>query len=134
MRILFFIGLLSFSTSVFGQVPDQSIFEPEGLNTPEIQPEFPGGLAKLYGLLQSKMKYPKDARKAGVEGKVFVSFMIEKDGRVSPENVIVLVGLHPSIDAEAVRVVKLIPPWKPGRQDGVPVRVKMILPLTFKLG
>ena len=94
-------------------------------------PEFPGGIDAMTGFVASNIKYPQDAIDEGKEGRVFVSFVVEKDGWVS--NVKVLKGVCESIDEEAARVVRGMPRWKPGMKDGKPARVSFQLPVTFKL-
>jgi periplasmic protein TonB len=92
-----------------------------------------GGYPDFYKFLSSNIKYPKEARKSKVEGKVFVEFIVERDGTISPENVRVLKGVHESLDAEAVRVIKMSPQWVPGNQKGKAVRTRMVMPLNFSL-
>ena len=81
--------------------------------------------------LSSNIKYPEEAKEKGISGRVFIQFVIEKDGSVS--NVKVMKGIGGGCDEEAVRVVKAMPKWKPGKQKGKPVRVNYILPVSFKL-
>lgn len=77
------------------------------------------------------MKYPSYAKKNGIEGQVLVVFIVEKDGSIS--NAEVSWGVDPSLDQEALRIVNKMPKWKPGRQNGVAMRVKYCLPITFML-
>lgn len=97
----------------------------------EQMPEFPGGAEKMMKYLSENIKYPEEAKEKGISGRVFLSFVIEKDGSVS--NVKVAKGIGKLCDDEAVRVVKAMPKWKPGMQKGKPVRVNYMLPITFKL-
>lgn len=97
----------------------------------EQKPTFPGGDAALYKWLGNQIMYPSDAAEEGIQGKVIVSFVIEKDGSIT--NVQVVRKKHPSLDAEALRVVKKMQKWTPGRNNGQIVRVKYNLPVTFKL-
>ena len=97
----------------------------------EVQPSFPGGVSALMAWLGENIQYPKVAEENGIQGRVVVSFVVEKDGSVS--DVKVTRGVDPSLDKEALRVVSSMPNWNPGMQDGEPVRVKYNLPLTFKL-
>ena len=97
----------------------------------EQKPSFPGGEAAMYKWLNSQIVYPAAASEEGVSGKVIVAFVIEKDGHVT--NVQLARKKHPALDAEALRVVKKMPKWTPGRNNGAPVRVKYNLPVTFKL-
>jgi len=100
-------------------------------DNPEVQPRFPGGQSALIDYLAANVKYPKDAQKAGVEGRVVVSFIVEKDGKIN--DVKVVKSVHKSLDKEATRVVKAMPKWTPGSLNNKPVQVKYNLPVTFKL-
>lgn len=97
----------------------------------EQKPSFPGGDAAMMKWLGENIIYPAAAAEEGVSGKVTIQFVVERDGSVS--NVKVARGKHPALDAEAVRVVKKMPKWTPGRNNGQPVRVTYLLPVTFKL-
>jgi bla regulator protein blaR1 len=97
----------------------------------EDMPEFPGGTKELINYLSNNIKYPEEAKKNQVQGKVFVSFVVEKNGEVN--NVSVLRGIGSGCDKEAVRVVEMMPKWEPGTQNDKPVRVKYNLPINFKL-
>lgn len=95
------------------------------------KPEFPGGESALYDYLSSHINYPAQAAEEGVQGRVIVQFTITKTGKI--ENVSVVRGRHPALDKEALRVVKSMPNWTPGRQDGRAVNVQHTLPITFRL-
>ena len=97
----------------------------------EEMPEFPGGVEALMDFVGKNVKYPEEAKEKEISGRVFVSFVIEKDGSVS--NVKVLRGIGGGCDEEAVRVIKGMPKWKPGIQKGKPVRVSYMMPINFKL-
>ena len=97
----------------------------------DVMPEFPGGVNALMSYLSENITYPEQAKKDGVHGKVFISFVIEKTGKVN--NVKVLRGIGEACDAEAVRVVKSMPDWKPGLSEGKPVRVQYNIPIKFAL-
>lgn len=97
----------------------------------EVMPEFPGGMEKFMEYLSGNIKYPEEAKEKNISGKVFIRFVIEKDGSIN--DVQVLRGIGGGCDEEAVRVVKGMPKWKPGMQKGKPVRVSYNLPLSFKL-
>ena len=97
----------------------------------EQMPQYAGGQAALMEYMKNSLKYPKDAAAQKVEGRILVSFIVEKDGSLS--DVKATKAIFPSLDAEAVRVVKEMPRWTPGRQRGVVVRVKYVLPITFRL-
>ena len=97
----------------------------------EQQPAFPGGQGALLSWLSQNIHYPAVAEENGIQGRVVVSFVVEKDGSIS--NVQVVRGVDPSLDKEAARVVKSMPKWTPGKQNGQAVRVKYNVPVTFKL-
>ena len=113
------------------EVIEDEVVEQEVFTIVEEMPDFPGGTAKLAEYLQKNIKYPQMARESGIQGRVFVNFVVEPDGSVS--NVKVLRSLGGGCDEEAMRVVKSMPKWKPGKQRGKPVRVSYILPVNFKL-
>jgi protein TonB len=91
-----------------------------------------GGMAAFYKYVGDKMKYPPQARRMGIDGKVFVEFVINKDGSIS--DVKAVKGIGAGCDEEAVRVVQSAPAWSPGKQRGKPVKQRMVLPITLKLG
>ena len=99
--------------------------------TVQEMPEFPGGLSSLADYLRENIKYPQLAQESGIQGRVFVSFIVETDGSVS--NVSVLRSVGGGCDEEAVRVVKAMPKWKPGKHEGKTVRVSHVLPINFIL-
>ncbi len=97
----------------------------------EEMPEFPGGEAALRSYIAKAIVYPTVAQENGIQGKVFVTFVVNKDGSVS--NAKIARGVDQSLDTEALRVVATLPKWKPGKQRGVPVRVSYTVPISFKL-
>lgn len=97
----------------------------------EEKPEFPGGEAAMFQWISKNVKYPEIAKENGVQGKVFVQFVISKEGKVT--DVQVVRGVDPSLDKEAIRVIQSMPAWKPGKQRGKPVKVSFQLPINFKL-
>lgn len=97
----------------------------------EEMPEYPGGQAAMLKFLQDKISYPAIAAENNIQGRVIVGFIVERDGSVS--DVKVERGVDPSLDKEAVRVVKLMPKWKPGKQTGKPVRCRFRIPVQFRL-
>ena len=116
------------------QTTDSTQTESDGIsvfNLVEKQPEFPGGEQALLDYIGSNVHYPKKARKKNIQGTVYISFIVEKDGKVS--TVRVLRGIGGGCDEEAVRVVSSMPAWKPGYQRGKPVRVQFNLPIRFIL-
>jgi protein TonB len=97
----------------------------------EQQAEYPGGLESMAKFLQKNVKYPAAARRMGIEGSVFVSFVVDKEGKISDPQVVK--GISAECDKEAIRVVNLMPPWKPGKQNGRAVKSRFVLPIKFKL-
>lgn len=97
----------------------------------ETMPEFPGGQDKMYDFITKNLNYPKLAKENGIQGKVFVSFVVEKDGRIS--NVKCIKDIGSGCGEECVRIIKKMPNWKPGTQGGKFVRVQFNLPFIFKL-
>lgn len=92
-------------------------------------PSFPGGLNGLMTFLAQNMVYPVTAQENGVQGRVIISFVVETDGSIT--DVKVARSVDPSLDREAMRVVKAMPKWTPGKKDGKPVRVKYTVPMVF---
>ena len=97
----------------------------------EVMPSFPGGQGALLSYLSSHVKYPVVAQENGVQGRVTVSFVVERDGSIT--DVHVVRSVDPSLDREAARVVSSMPNWQPGKQNGSAVRVKFNVPVQFKL-
>lgn len=98
----------------------------------EQQAEFEGGIEKFYDYITNNMKYPAQARRMAIEGKVYVEFVVERDGSIT--NVKALRGIGAGCDAEAVKVIKESPNWIPATHKGIEVRVKRVIPITFELG
>jgi protein TonB len=110
---------------------EEEVKEAEIFTVVEELPEFPGGDEARMKFLKDNLEYPRIAREAGLEGKVYVGFVVEPDGRLT--NFKVLRGRAPSLDEEALRVAKLMPKWKAGKQRGKAVRVQYQMPITFTL-
>jgi len=98
----------------------------------ESMPEFPGGQQALFKYLSENVKYPVIAQENGIQGRVICQFVVNKDGSIVDVEV-VRSGGDPSLDKEAIRVIKSMPKWKPGKQRGKAVRVKYTVPVNFKL-
>ena len=97
----------------------------------EKMPEFPGGMGECLKFLNQNIRYPVESQKAGVQGKVIVQFVVEADGSVT--NPLIVRSIDPHLDGEAIRVISLMPQWKPGMLKGRPVRVKYTVPVAFRL-
>ncbi len=113
------------------EAPADSTAKEEVFMVAEQMPEFPGGMKEMLKFLQENVKYPENAMKNNVQGRVIVQFVVEKDG--TPTEFKVLRSVDPDLDAEALRVMKAMPKWKPGMQRGEVVRVKYTVPVSFKL-
>lgn len=113
------------------EAPADSTAKEDVFMVAEQMPEFPGGMKEMLKFLQENVKYPENAMKNNVQGRVIVQFVIEKDG--TPTEFKVLRSVDPDLDAEALRVMKAMPKWKPGMQKGQVVRVKFTVPVSFKL-
>lgn len=112
-------------------VEEEEVEEEQIFTIVEDDPEFPGGQSALMQYLQSNLKYPTMAREAGIQGTVFVTFVVERDGSIT--DVRILRGVGGGLDEEAIRVVRNMPRWKAGRQRGQAVRVQFNLPIRFVL-
>ncbi|MBR5603744.1 MAG: energy transducer TonB [Bacteroidales bacterium] len=113
------------------EIEEEEIVEAEIFKVVEVMPEFPGGPAKMMEYIQKNIKYPMMARESDIQGRVFVSFVVEPDGSIS--NVGVMRGIGGGCDEEAVRVVNSMPKWNPGKQRGTAVRCSFTVPIIFKL-
>ncbi len=110
---------------------EEEVSEAEIFTVVESMPSFPGGMGALMKYLAENIKYPPLAKESGIQGRVFINFVVEPDGSIS--NVKVLRGIGGGCDEEAVRVVERMPKWSPGKQRGKPVRVSYNLPVKFTL-
>lgn len=132
--ILVFIGLIpvaSFSQFQFEHETQEEEEEEEVFYIVEIMPEYPGGNNAMTKFIQKNVQYPDSAREENIQGKVYLNFVVDTVGKI--DSIKVVRGVHPLLDAEAIRVIKLMPDWKPGLQRGKPIRVKYNLPLKFYL-
>lgn len=116
---------------VLKETPAEEPLEEEVLLFADQMPEFPGGELALRRFIAAAVRYPLVAQENGVEGTVFLSFVIDEEGRVT--QIVVMRGVDPSLDKEAVRVVENMPRWKPGRQAGRAVKVQYRIPIVFQL-
>lgn len=113
------------------QVVEKEEARPEIFTYVEEMPSFPGGEDALMSFINANIQYPEIAKRAGVEGKIFVKFVVGKEGRVSDVNIIK--GIGAGCDEEAVRVIRQMPHWNPGKQNGRPVHVQVSIPIVFRL-
>ena len=115
-----------------GSSDPKKVFTGKVYDLVDEMPSFPGGLEELYKWIDNNVQYPAVARENGIEGRVILKFIVEKDGSLSDSTVIH--SVHPMVDREALRLVGQMPKWNPGKRAGVPVRVRYCLPIKFKLG
>ena len=126
VALMMLVLLFSFTTSTAQTKKNNMVYD-----VVEVMPQFPGGQTAMLKYIMENIKYPKQIMEEGIQGRVTVSFIVEKDGRVS--NVRLLRSVQPALDKEAIRVVKSMPKWTPGKHNGKPVRVRFNLPVMFKL-
>jgi periplasmic protein TonB len=124
-----FTEVQDFTPIVFEE--EEEVAEDVIFTVVEDQPEFPGGETARQQFLSDNLRYPQMAREAGIQGTVFVTFVVEIDGSVT--DVRIVRGIGGGCDEEAIRVVKMMPNWEPGRQRGQPVRVQFVMPIRFRL-
>lgn len=126
--VLRVVGVVALMALVLGASAQQPTDVTEGWTLQE-PPEYPGGQDSLYSFLAKNVQYPDTSKLHGAQGRVVVEFIVEPDGMVT--GVRVLKGVHPLLDAEAVRVVGMLPRWSPGKVDGKAIRAKFTLPIRF---
>ena len=126
-----FIALLVCLPSFAQQKPVEKVDSDGVYLMPDQMPDCAGGMQATMKFLTTNIKYPVDAQKRGVSGRVIVQFVIMEDGTLDQAKVVR--GVDPLLDEEALRVVKLMPKWKPGKQRGVAVRTQFTLPVKFRL-
>lgn len=144
MKLITTILLIVTSCVAFGQQiteiaivpdkPEKAIIngkEVDVLEAPDVMPEYPGGINGIMSFLSANLVYPPNAAEQSIQGRVLVQFVVDTKGNVS--NVEIREGVDPSLDAEALRVVKLLNGWTPGKMKGKPVNVWYTLPISFKL-
>ncbi len=112
-------------------VEDDEVEEQHIFLVVEEMPEYPGGEAAMYKFIGNNIEYPRMAKESGISGRVFVTFVVERDGKVT--DVQVLRGIGGGCDEEAIRVIKMMPKWNAGKQRGKPVRVQYRMPIKFTL-
>jgi TonB family protein len=112
-------------------IEEDKIAKSEILSVVDEQPEFKGGVSEMYKFIANEIRYPAEALQNGIEGRVFVKFVVDKEGK--PRDFEILKSLGYGLEAEAIRVLKLMPNWNPGKQNGEKVNVYFTMPIFFKL-
>lgn len=134
-KVLFVLALLLSAHTVMhaqsNQRTERNASDEKIFDVVEQPPSFPGGQAALMSYLSKSVKYPEEALKNNVQGRVIVGFIVEKDGSVS--NAKIIRSVDSALDKEAIRIVMSMPKWTPGRQNGRNVRTKYNVPVNFKL-
>ncbi len=131
LKITFIFAFLFTFISVDAQTEQVDTTNQETFVIVETHPEYPGGNQARLSFLAKKIHYPLDAIESGIQGTVYIQFIVEKDGSVT--NAKVIRGVSPSIDKAALKAVKQMPKWKPGTQDGKAVRAQFNMPVKFML-
>ena len=126
VALMMLVLLFSFMTSTAQTKKNDMVFD-----VVEVMPQFPGDQIAMLKYIMENIKYPEQAMKEGIQGRVAVRFIVEKDGSIS--DVKPILSVHPLLNKEAVRVVESMPKWTPGKQNGKPVRVRFNVPVMFKL-
>jgi len=134
MKYFFLVLALTFSALSFSQKID-SLSKPKSTEpvyrVVQVMPEYPGGKDSLTAFIKANQKYPRAARENSKQGTVVIEFVIDTDGSLT--DIKVKTSIYPKLDEEALRIVKLMPKFSPGKQTGKPVRVMQSLPIVFKL-
>ena len=113
------------------EVEEEEVEEQQIFQVVEEMPEFPGGMGECMKFLGKNIKYPQISQENGVQGRVIVQFVVNQDGSIVDP--VVVRGVDPYLDKEALRVISMMPKWKPGKQRGKAVRVKFTVPVMFRL-
>ncbi|UKN02151.1 energy transducer TonB [Paracrocinitomix mangrovi] len=132
-QVLFtFIVVIAFTqTTLANDFPPDTSKSEMVYDMPEQMPEFPGGSDAMERFIIDNIKYPPLAKEKRIQGKVYVQFIVEKDGQLT--EIKIRRGAHELLDQEAIRVIKLMPEWKPGSMRGRTVRTRYTVPITFAL-
>lgn len=132
MKRVLLVSLVCVFFSLTVKAQKESVSQDKVYTSVQNVPSFPGGIQAFYNFLAKNIVYPKAARDKNTQGKVIVTYIVEKDGKLS--DVKVARGIGDGCDEEAVRVIKLSSPWKPGMQNGHTVRVAYSVPINFAIG
>ena len=133
MKKLVLLGLIIGSITTFAQdstkVSKGRVKKGFGVTVTQVQPEFPGGQDSLDSFLNSNLDYPDSAKINHIQGRVYVGFMIDRNGKIQKPRILSSASQY--LDQEALRVVNLMPDWKPGTAGGTPVDIQFVLPIDF---
>jgi TonB family protein len=121
-----FVSMLSLQACTSGALPEEM-----GIQEPDNNASYPGGMQALIDYMTDHMEYPAEAKANGVEGKIMISFQVEADGSIT--NAEVVKSLDPECDEAAINIVRNMPKWEPATKNGVAIASKMVLPVMFKL-
>jgi len=128
LQLFLLVVLFSFAKKSDAQSHAKAGF---GVTVVQEQPKFPGGDDSLFAFLQRNIKYPAEAKLAWVQGKVYVGFLVDREGKI--KNIRLLNSVDKQLDEEALRVVHMMPDWLPGKTGGTPVEVQFVLPINFMM-
>lgn len=130
-RLALLLSAIFLTNMAFCQEEKKVSVDDEVFVVVEEQAEFPGGMEAMYAYIQKNLVYPEKAKEKGIEGRVFVTFTIEKDGSIS--NILIKRAIGGGCEEAVVEMIKNMPKWKPGKQRGKPVRFQFTLPIKFEL-
>lgn len=130
-RLALLLSAIFLTNMAFCQEEKKVSVDDEVFVVVEEQAEFPGGMEAMYAYIQKNLVYPEKAKAKGIEGRVFVQFVIEKDGSIS--NILIKRAIGGGCEEAVVEMIKNMPKWKPGTQKGKPVRCQFNLPINFEL-
>lgn len=131
-RFLLFVFAIILSFTAISQNTTETKSEEEPiLDFSDVEPQYPGGPEAMTEFIQANIVYPQNSIEKDEQGTVYVQFVVNLDGSII--NVVILKGVSPALDAEAIRVIKLMPNWIPGEQKGKPVRVRYVIPINFMI-
>jgi TonB family protein len=129
MKRIFTIVLLFLTIAVTAQDKKTKVQKGFGVSVTQVQPEFPGGQDSLQAFLENNLVYPEKAKREHIQGKVYIGFLVDRTGKI--KNPKILSSVSEELDNEALRVVNMMPDWKPGTAGGSVVDVQYILPIDF---
>ena len=123
----FVLGALFFDAGICGEPAIGDTI----LVVPEIMPSFPGGQQAMIKFIRESMQFPEKELAQGIQGRVILQFVVERDGSIA--DIVVVRGVNPALDREAIRIVESMPKWIPGKQSGRVVRTRFTLPINFRI-
>lgn len=131
MKKIFLLAVIALAAVLTASAQTSKAAKEKVYDVVEEMPEYPGGMSEMIKFLGANIKYPAESAKRKEQGTVIVQFVVEKDGSTTDYEI--MRHATPELDNAAIEVIKKMPKWKPGKTDGKPVRVKFVMPVTFRL-